>query len=151
MKIYAASDHAGYALRRSLIDHLRQTGHEVVDLGPPTADRTDYPDHARKVTAAVQGDGASCGLLVCGSGFGMSIAANRERGIRAINAWTPEVARLARAHNDANVLCLGERLLAPADAAAILDAFLATPFDGGRHAARIAKIESQNHLTGGPK
>lgn len=141
MKIFASSDHAGFALRRALVDHLRKSGHDVVDLGPKTDARTDYPDHAWPVTRAVLAEPGSLGLLVCGSGVGMSIAANRVHGIRAVNAWAPDVARVAREHNDANVLCIGERVIAASDAPAIVDAFLGGRFSGGRHTDRIAKLD----------
>ena len=141
-KIYAASDHAGVALRTQLVTHLRGQGHEVVDLGPDDQGQHDYPDWAGRVGRAVRREaGAALGLLVCGSGLGVCIAANKLRGVRAVAPWDPESARLARSHNDANVLCLGARLL-PAEASlAIADAWLAAGFDGGeRHQRRLAKI-----------
>ncbi len=140
MKIYAASDHAGVSLRRTLADHLRRQGHELVDLGPETESPCDYPDSALRVGQAVRGEPGSRGLLVCGSGIGVSIAANKVHGIRAVAPWSVESARLSRSHNDTNVLCLGERLQTPADATAMLDAWLTTPFEGGRHARRTGKI-----------
>jgi len=139
--IYTASDHAGFTLRTAVTRHLRQAGQEVVDLGAPTDAPTDYPDWAAALGRAVRADAGSFGVLVCGTGLGVCIAANRIRGIRAADAWNVEVARLSRAHNDANVLCLGARLLPEEEALRILETWLETPFEGGgRHTARLAKI-----------
>ncbi len=140
MKIYAGSDHAGFALKAKLVEHLRAQGHDVVDLGPPDGRPTDYPDPAAAVGRAVRGEAGTRGVLVCGSGIGVSIAANKIRGVRAVDAWNLESARLSRAHNDANVLCLGGRLLSEGDAQAIAKIWLETPFDGGRHGLRVDKI-----------
>ena len=140
MKIYAGSDHAGFKLKQKLIAHLRSGGHEVVDLGAPNDTSSDYPDYAQAVGRAVRDDGAARGLLVCGSGIGVSIAANKVRGVRAFDAWNVESATISRSHNDTNVLCLGERLLPEPEAVSITDAWLATPFEGGRHARRVEKI-----------
>jgi len=144
-KVVASSDHAGFKLRKALVKGLRERGVEVEDLGPDTPEPIDYPDEAAKVAREVQvglGAGAEVrGLLVCGSGVGMCMAANKFDGVRAVDAWSVESARLSRAHNDANVLCLGARLISETDASAILDAWLATPFEGGRHAARVDKID----------
>jgi ribose 5-phosphate isomerase B len=141
MKLYTGSDHAGFALRAVIVRHLRAAGHEVVDVGAPSEASTDYPDWAAAVGRAVRADAGAAGVLVCGSGLGVCIAANKLRGIRAADAWSVETARLARAHNDVNVLCLGARLLTERDALQILDVWLATPFEGGgRHTARLAKI-----------
>lgn len=141
MKIYASSDHAGFNLRNALVNVLRDRGFDVDDRGPATADPIDYPDEAAKIGRLVAGDPGSRGLLVCGSGIGVCMAANRLRGIRAVDAWNTESARLSRAHNDANVLCLGARLVSEAEAVAISDAWLTTAFEGGRHAGRVAKID----------
>ncbi len=140
MKIYVGSDHAGVSLRSKLADHLRGRGHEIVDLGPDTDAACDYPDYAALVGLAVRDDRGSFGLLVCGSGIGVCIAANKIRGIRAVSAWSQESAILSRSHNDANVLCLGARLMPEAAATTITDVWLSTPFEGGRHAVRTAKI-----------
>jgi ribose 5-phosphate isomerase B len=139
-KIYAGSDHAGFSLRRRLVDHLRGRGHLVEDLGPATDASCDYPTSAAAVARAVRDDGGAFGLLVCGTGLGVCIAANKVRGVRAVDAWNVEGAKLSRAHNDANVLCLGERLMSESDALAVVDAWLATPFEGGRHGRRVAQI-----------
>jgi ribose 5-phosphate isomerase B len=140
MRIYTGSDHAGFDLRSKLVTHLKAQGHDVVDFGPADAASVDYPDYAARVARAVRGEPGSRGLLVCGSGVGMSIAANKVGGVRAALAWNAEVARLSRAHNDANIVCVGSRLVTESDARAIVDAFFGGPFDGGRHANRIAKI-----------
>ncbi len=142
MKIYVGSDHAGAPLRSRLTAHLRQSGHQLVDLGPPTDAPVDYPDYAAAVARAVAREPGTLGVLACGSGIGVSIAANKIHGIRAIAAWNLESATLSRAHNDTNVLCLGARLVADGDALAIADAWLATKFEGGRHATRVAKISA---------
>lgn len=141
MKIAVGADHAGYELKESLRFVLRGLEHEVSDLGTHSRDSTDYPDYAAAVARAVASGEAERGLLVCGSGVGMAIAANKIHGIRAANVGDPEAARLARAHNDANVLALGARRLSEGEAAEIVRAFLETSFDGGRHRERVEKIE----------
>ena len=140
--LVAASDHAGLNLRAEGVKAARASGFEVEDLGPLTADNVDYPDFAAKVGEAVGAGRARFGLLVCGTGIGMSIAANKLPGVRAALCRTEYEARMARAHNDANVLCLGERVTGAGLGAAIVEAFLATPFEGGRHARRVEKIEA---------
>lgn len=139
-RIAAASDHAGLALREVAIASAKAVGFEVEDLGPFSADSVDYPDQARRVAEEVIAGRATFGVLVCGTGVGMAIAANKLRGIRAANCTSEFEARMARAHNDANVLCLGERTLGSGLAAAIVTAFLQQPFEGGRHQRRIDKI-----------
>jgi ribose 5-phosphate isomerase B len=140
-KIYAGSDHAGFALRHRLVDHLRAAGHTVVDLGTTSEASCDYPDYAAAVGRAVTREVGAVGLLVCGTGMGVCIAANKIHGVRAVDAWNVEAARISRAHNDANVLCLGARTLAEGEALAITDAWLSAPFDGGeRHTRRVEKI-----------
>jgi ribose 5-phosphate isomerase B len=136
-----ASDHAGFELKEKLKRALDAKGVAYRDLGTGSADPVDYPDQARKVAEGVSRGEADRGLLVCGSGTGMAMAANRFRGVRAAVAADEETARLSREHNDANVLALGGRLVDHARAERILDVWLATPFAGGRHAARVAKIE----------
>lgn len=135
--VWVASDHAGFQLKSFLITMRPQ--YPWSDLGPGDVTSVDYPVYAEKLVAALvkSPSQATRGVLICGSGVGMSIAANRDSRIRAALCWSAEVARLARAHNDANVLCLGERLLDPDLALQILDVFLATPFEGGRHARRV--------------
>jgi ribose 5-phosphate isomerase B len=139
-RIYTGSDHAGLELRGRIVGHLRALGFEVEDLGTPSAESTDYPDWAAAVGRAVREQPGSLGVLVCGSGLGVCMAANKIHGIRAADAWSVEAARLSRAHNDANVLCVGSRLVPEATAFAIVDAWLDTDFEGGRHARRVNKI-----------
>jgi len=145
MKIATAADHAGRELKDRLVATLAAAGHEVEDLGTHDDGRVDYPDFADLVARAVAAGRAERGVLVCGTGIGMSMAANRHHGIRAVVAAEIYQARLARAHNDANVLCLGARVTAPEHAEAILDEFLARPFDGGRHEGRIRKLDHPSH------
>ncbi len=140
MKIYAGSDHAGFALRGKMIEHLRQAGHEVEDLGAPTPEPSDYPVWAAKVGRAVRDSQGTVGILVCGSGLGVCMAANKIRGVRAVNAWTRETARLARAHNHSNVLCVGTRLIPEQEIFPIIDTWLGTAFEGGRHERRVSMI-----------
>ncbi len=139
-KIVAASDHAGLHLRAEAVRIAREKGFEVEDLGPFGADAVDYPDFARKVAEAVAAGQARLGILVCGTGLGMSIAANKVKGVRAAVCRSEYEARMARAHNDANVLCLGERVTGLGAGAAIVAEFLAQPFEGGRHERRVKKI-----------
>lgn len=139
--VYIASDHAGFHLKGFLADHLHGMGHEVHDLGPDTEVSCDYPDSARAVAKAVLGEKGALGILICGTGIGMSMAANRVHGIRAGMATCEFHARACRAHNNANVLCLGERVTGQGLAADLADIFLSTPFEGGRHLRRIEKID----------
>jgi ribose 5-phosphate isomerase B len=140
VKMVAASDHAGLGLRAEAIKAARAHGVEVEDLGPFTAESVDYPDLAVRVGEALAAGRAAFGLLVCGTGIGMSIAANKLPGVRAALCRSEFEARMARAHNDANVLCLGERVTGVGLGTAIVEAFLATPFEGGRHARRVEKL-----------
>ena len=142
MKFYIATDHAGLDLKDYTVKLLKEKGHEVVDLGPFSKDRVDYPDFAVKVCQSVLADASSQGILICGSGIGMSMAANRHSGIRAALCHDAYTATVARGHNDANVLCFGERIIGQGVAESILDAWIAGSFDGGRHTNRVAKIEA---------
>ena len=136
-----ASDHAGFGLKQKLVAFLStRVDVEVMDLGPDSATRCDYPDYAAAVARAVQSGEAMRGILVCGSGIGVSIAANRFKGVRAALAHNAVTAQLSRAHNDANILCLGSRLVGDVIAEAAVDAFLTQEFEQGRHAGRLAKI-----------
>ncbi len=147
MKLIIASDHAGLELRRELVALLTEKGVTFDDVGPITTASVDYPDFARSVAKGVSEGRYTHGVLVCGTGIGMSIMANKYRGVRAALCTTEFEARMARAHNDANVLCLGQRVVGLGVARSILEAFLATPFEGGRHQKRIDKIleaESEN-------
>ncbi|MDT4895430.1 MAG: ribose 5-phosphate isomerase [Acidobacteriota bacterium] len=141
MKIALASDHAGYAEKERLKPLLRELGLEVEDLGTVSEDSVDYPDYARLVGERVAHGEAEQGVLVCGSGTGMAIAANKVRGVRAAVAWSEETARLARQHNDANVLALGARTTPQAEIPKIVRAWFKTNFDGGRHTSRVEKIK----------
>lgn len=140
-KIYIATDHAGYAVKAYVKDIVTNLGHEIVDLGPDSADRVDYPDFAKKCTEAVISDAGSFGILICGTGIGMSIAANKVSGIRAALCHDHYTAKLTRQHNDANILCFGERVVGKGVIEDMVEAFLNTEFEGGRHATRIGKIE----------
>ncbi len=139
-RIVAGSDHAGLRLRAEAVRVAREKGFEVEDLGPFSGDSVDYPDYARQVAEALAAGRARLGILVCGTGIGMSISANKVNGIRAAHCTSEFEARMARAHHDANVLCLGERTLGLGLGAAIVAAFLEQPFEGGRHQRRIDKI-----------
>lgn len=141
MKIFAGSDHAGLALKKVLIAHLEKTGHQIEDVGTYTTDSCDYPDFAHAVAKKVLADPESKGLLVCGSGIGISIAANRHPGIRAALVHCSLEAELSRRHNNANVIVMGGRIIGEEIAKDALDKFLATDFEGGRHENRIKKIE----------
>ncbi len=139
--LVVAADHAGFALKERLKRTLDALGIAYEDLGTTSSEPVDYPDYAKLVAEAVSEGRAERGLLVCGSGQGMAMAANRYRGVRAALAFDEDMARLSRLHNDANVLALGERLTDPGEAEQILKVWLETPFEGGRHARRVAKIE----------
>lgn len=140
MKVAIGSDHAGFSLKEALRRKLTASGHEVVDLGTGSTESTDYPDYARKVAEEVVSGRAERGVLVCLSGVGMSIAANKVHGARAALGVDPEEVRLTRAHNDINVLTLGAKFIEPSKASELVDIFLTTGFDGGRHANRLAKV-----------
>lgn len=140
MKIALASDHAGFKEKEKLKPVLKNLGIEYDDLGTVSEDSVDYPDYARKVAERVARGEAEQGLLVCGSGAGMVITANKIPGVRAAVAWSEETARLARQHNDANVLAIGARTTPEAEIPKIVKAWFEAAFDGGRHSARVAKI-----------
>ena len=141
MKFYIATDHAGYALKEFTKNYVRELGHEIVDLGPDNADRVDYPDFAKKCAEAVVADEGSFGILICRTGIGISIAANKVKGIRAALCHDAFTASATRAHNDANILCFGERVVGKGVVESMIDAFCSTEFEGGRHSGRVAKIE----------
>ncbi|MFZ5928462.1 MAG: ribose 5-phosphate isomerase B [Acidobacteriota bacterium] len=141
MKIALGADHAGFSLKEFLRRELEAAGHEVTDFGTHSADSTDYPDYAHKVASAVAEGRCERGVLVCFTGEGMSISANRHKGVRAALAYNADVTELARRHNNANVLALGAKYLNPAQAWGWVQIFLETPFDGGRHERRVKKME----------
>lgn len=149
MRIAIGADHAGYALKEVLIAHLRERGVEVVDFGTHGTDSVDYPDYARAVAEAVARGEADYGVLICGTGVGMAITANKVPGIRAAAVSDVYSAKMSRAHNDANILCLGGRVVGPGLAIEILEAWLHTPFEGGRHARRLEKIRRMENACGG--
>ncbi len=138
--IAIAADHAGVQLKAELVGELGKLGYTVTDFGPADTTSVDYPDFATKVTTAVNAQQAELGVLICGTGMGMAITANKVHGIRAALCRTEFEARMSRMHNDANVLCLGQRVTGGGLAIEILKAFLAAKFEGGRHAARVEKI-----------
>lgn len=142
MKIAVGADHAGFRLKERLKQDLLAKGHQVLDEGTDSEQSTDYPDYARAVADDVVNGRAERGILVCSSGVGMSIAANKVRGIRAALGTHPEEVALTRSHNDANVLTLGAKWLAAEDAGKLIDVFLSTEFEGGRHARRTGKIQT---------
>jgi len=139
-RVIFGSDHAGLALRAEAVKVAKAAGLDADDLGPFSGESVDYPDYARQVGEAVAAGRARLGVLVCGTGIGMSIAANKVRGVRAAHCTTEYEARMARAHNDANVLCIGERVVGLGLGGAIVKAFFETPFEAGRHARRVEKM-----------
>lgn len=138
-----ASDHAGFEMKQAIAGTLRELGYDVQDLGTSSDQSVDYPDFAHPLAREVSEGEVKRGVLLCGTGLGMSYVANRYPHVRAAVAWTPEVAALARKHNDANVLVLPARLLSQDEGKAILKAWLETPFEGGRHERRVEKIEME--------
>jgi len=139
-KIALAADHAGYEEKEKIKQTLDELGVEYTDMGTASTDSVDYPDYAKKVGDAVAMGDVEQGLLVCGSGTGMAIAANKIKGVRAAVAWSPDIARLAREHNDANVLALPARFMSDDEAKGVLKAWFDASFEGGRHARRVEKI-----------
>ena len=140
MQVFIASDHAGFRLKEFVKEVLCAKGLEVCDLGPDSDLRVDYPDFAKKLCESVSANAESKGVLICGSGIGMSIAANRFNGIRAALCTDTYLAKMARAHNDANVLCMGERVIGQGEAEEIVFQFFSTEFEGGRHLERVRKL-----------
>ena len=140
-RIPIAADHAGFEMKQKLVGVLRDLGYEPEDLGAQSPEPSDYPDYARPVAHAVSSGEAKRGVLLCGSGIGMDIVANRYQRVRAALAWNPEIARLSRQHNDANVLVLPSRFVSDDEAEQILRTWLTTTFEGGRHERRVNKIE----------
>jgi len=139
LRIAIGSDHAGFELKTKLINHLEELGHAVWDLGPDSADSVDYPDYAHKVAMNVSNFDTT-GILICGSANGVAMTANKHQKVRAAIAWEPEIAALAKQHNNANTLCIPARFVDTYEAKAIVDAFLEAEFEGGRHENRVNKI-----------
>jgi ribose 5-phosphate isomerase B len=142
MKIAFGSDHAGFDYKEMLMARAREMGHETIDLGTHTKESCDYPVYGHAVAAAVKAGEADRGVLVCGTGFGISLAANRVKGIRCVNASDELTVSMARRHNDANMLSVGERIVGRDKAVSLLETFLETDFDGGRHARRVNLIDT---------
>jgi len=140
MRIAIGSDHGGFALKETLKAHLQEQGHEAVDFGAHSTASCDYPDYAEKVAEAVLSGGGEFGILVCGTGVGVSMAANKFPGIRAALVSDAFTAEYTRRHNNANILCMGERTIGPGLACLLCDIFLKTSFEGGRHQRRVDKI-----------
>ena len=144
MKLAAGSDHAGFGIKEAVVRRLRAQGHEVVDVGTTDGETSvDYPDYAHAVAGMVERGEVERGLLVCGTGLGVCIAANRHRGVRGAVCTTPHLAEMSRRHNDANVLCLAGRILSEEEAWAIAEVWMATPFEGGRHTHRVELIDAE--------
>jgi len=140
VKISIGADHRGHNLKNELIKHLTSKGFEVEDVGSFTPDSVDYPDYTKLVGTSVASGKSQYGVLMCGSGIGVSIAANKSKGIRAVNACNPEIARMSRLHNNANVICFGADFIKFDEAVISLETFINTEFEGGRHQRRVEKI-----------
>jgi len=138
LTVHIGSDHAGFALKQVLKDYLKER-YEIKDYGPNTIDSVDYPDYAHPVAEAVENHGGF-GILICGSANGVAMSANKHQGIRAAICWLPEIAALSRQHNDANIVCVPARFVSEAQGIEIVDVFLTTLFEGGRHENRVKKI-----------
>lgn len=140
MHIAIGSDHAGFFLKQRIKDHLVALGHEPIDHGTDSSDSVDYPDYAHLVAEAVASGRFRLGIVICGSGNGVNMTVNKHAAIRGVLSWIPEIARLGRAHNDANVLAIPARFIDEEVALQVVDTFLQTPFEGGRHCTRVDKI-----------
>jgi ribose 5-phosphate isomerase B len=144
--IAIGSDHAGYEMKEALINWVAQQEIPVIDFGPDSAESVDYPDYAHAVTASILDGESVIGILICGTGNGICMTANKWRDIRAALCWNPEIASLARQHNNANILCMPARFISIEDAIQILEVFLDTEFEGGRHEKRVNKINPSMFL-----
>lgn len=142
MKVLVSSDHAGVELKNLIVKNLKELGFEVLNLGTDSSDSVDYPDFADKVCSQVNESSELMGVLICGSGQGMAMRANKFQNIRAALCWSTEAAKLARNHNNANILCLGSRLTEQTTNLEILKVFFTEKFEGGRHQNRVAKLNS---------
>ena len=141
MKIIGiANDHAGYELKVKMIDYLQRKGYQVYDYGSDSSASVDYPDYAHPLADAVETEACELGIAICGSGNGVNITVNKHSGIRGALCWSPEISRLARCHNNANICSLPARFISEDTAYCIIDEFLTTPFEGGRHQCRVDKI-----------
>ena len=140
-RIAIASDHGGFKYKEKIKKHLESLGIEAIDLGPEAPDSVDYPDYARKVAELVSQKRIAEGILVCGTGIGMSMTANKYPGVRAAVVTDPFTAKMSRAHNNANILCLGERVIDESMILELVDTWINEPFEGGRHERRVGKIE----------
>lgn len=140
--VYIGSDHAGFEAKSHVIDYVSNMGYSIIDKGTFTADSVDYPDYGVAVGKAVAGDPGSCGIVICGTGIGISISANKVNGIRAALCTTPLHAEMARKHNNANILAMGARMTSTGDMEAIIDAWFSNEFEGGRHQRRVDKIHT---------
>jgi ribose 5-phosphate isomerase B len=149
MRIALASDHAGFGYKGWIAEWLGSAGHQVADYGTHSEQPVDYPDYIHPAARAVARGECERGIVLGGSGNGEAMAANRHRGVRCALCWSPEVARLARAHTDANMLSLGQRLLDEITVRRIVDAWLVTPFEGGRHARRLERVDSYRFTSAG--
>ena len=138
--IAIGGDHAGFQYKELISEALQEKGLHVKDFGPYNAASVDYPDFAHPVATVVENGEAACGILICGSANGVAISANKHQGIRAAICWMEELAQLARSHNNANIICIPARFVSIADAQRLIELFLDTPFEGGRHQTRVAKI-----------
>lgn len=141
MQLYIGSDHAGFEMKEALQKYLKANGYSVEDKGTFNPDSVDYPDFAHAVALDVEKNQGSLGILLCGSANGVCITANKHKGIRAALCWTEEIAKLARQHNNANIICIPARFVSQQDAEAMLKVFLKTEFEGGRHQRRVEKID----------
>jgi len=141
LKFYIACDHAGFNIKENVENIVKNLGHEIIDLGTNSNDRVDYPDFAHKLSLAVLEDKNSFGILICGTGIGMSVTANKHKGIRAALCHDAYTAQMARAHNNANVLCFGERVVGIGVVESMIKTWCETEFEGGRHSNRVKKIE----------
>lgn len=139
-RLAIGNDHAGYDLKMSLLTYLESKGYDVKDYGAYSTERADYPDFAHPLSEAIEKGEFQLGIIICGSGNGISMTANKHQGIRAALCWKKEIAELARLHNDANVLALPARFIELEEAKACVDVFLSTEFEGGRHSGRVDKI-----------
>ena len=140
-QIIIGSDHAGFELKGKIVQHLSKQGFKIVDEGTYSAESTDYPNYAHRVAEKISADSEKIGILLCGSANGVCMTANKHKGIRAALCWDIEIASLARLHNDANIVCIPARFVSTRKAFKIVDVFLNTDFEGGRHANRTAKID----------